>query len=578
MTELTARVLSLIANYRFVPHDRLRGTLSQFLRDAVNVSDLDIWSQIVPTSSGAESLFTNVARYRNGRLERLAGAWLRNEDTLASENAGRRLARISITGLTVNDYSERPQLIVFYDDHGALSDGEANLIEVGLSKITTDHVSGSYTTDQSEALKLSTASKDLTSFYHRCILSIFKPRYHFAGVSIFYYESKTESLILGATTGIRLQSHLNLKRSDIRYFTDSQSYTSSCFRDRSALIEHAGAGPTLSSNTLGENVVEIRSRIYLPLKAKGDRAGENDVIGVLRGVNINSDSGDHPLTLLELARLEYLCDTISALTRRYIRTLSILHDQERATHGYSTDLLTIKLAASTITKCLAKMPFDSVANPIAANAVREMEFRAHDILAVQDNMAQQLVTVVRHGNAELRPLAGDKDLCAEPYTSIFLRLLSAKKGMSECYNRQELRVLSSRSPRFDDSFKEIPPLRITVGALYLAVRNIAENAIKYTPKADVPTLDITWTLGDSKVHFSFRDFGIGISEVDVPYLTREGFRGRDAQHLQLRGNGLGLAVTKSVLVEAGGDLSFNRPEDDQPGSIFVVSVPVGQGG
>lgn len=573
---LAERVLERLCRFKFAEGARLRDVVADYLAAVAQASGIEIWSQIVPLSAGDAPTFTLVGDYRDGRPRHPAAPVLCALAEVEGRAAGRNLAHVAVREFPLNDLGLTPRLIVVYDSAEGISAHERGLLEDGLVRLVADHLAQRYRSEQDAVIAQSTASKDLTSFYHRCITNVVIPNYHFQAASFFYFENKTESLILGGTTGIRRQSDFNLKRSDIRYFSDGKSFTARCFRDGLVVIEDERAG-SLTVNTYGEDVETVRSRLYLPLKAKTRLGADTDVVGVLRGVNVNGDSGHHPLTVLELARLEFLADTIGALTRRYVRTLSILHDQERATHGYSTDLLTIKLAASTISKCLSRIDAEGK-SVIEANAIREIGFRTHDILAIQDNMAQQLITVGRQSNAELRPLAADRDLCVQPYTTIFLRLLAAKKGMSQCYNRQELRVLSGGSNRFDESFKEIPPLNITIGALYLAVRNITENAIKYTPKVDVPTLDITWALAGDQVEFSFRDYGIGIPPADVRYLTREGFRGLSAQHLQLRGNGLGLAVTRSVLREAGGELQYAAPNDDMPGSIFKISVPATKGG
>jgi signal transduction histidine kinase len=264
------------------------------------------------------------------------------------------------------------------------------------------------------------------------------------------------------------------------------------------------------------------------------------------------------------------------ITERYLKTASILYDQERATHGYNTDLAAIRYAAQNIERWLGRLNVHPPSSPSQAAAMQEVEYRVRDIMAVQDNMASQLMTVMHHSNStSFIVKVSDAEFCYKPYTDIIMRIISAKRGMSECYARNELHLTFNGKPKAEDDFIRIPALRVSVGDLFLAFRNLVENAIKYSIKGIRPTLDISWSNLDNRyIEFHFSDCGIGVPVAEQPLLMREGFRGRKAQELQLRGNGLGLTVSKTVIERAGGTIYFRKKPGSSKGACFVLRVPI----
>jgi signal transduction histidine kinase len=238
-------------------------------------------------------------------------------------------------------------------------------------------------------------------------------------------------------------------------------------------------------------------------------------------------------------------------------------------------LCAIKYAAENIDKWIGRLDDNSESKFTNEDVLREVSYRTRDIIAVQDNMASQLMTVMHYtGHTRLLGRSPDMSKCDLPYTQIFMRLVAAKKGMSDCYSRSELKITFDGKTRADEKFLRMPALAISVGAMYLAVRNIAENAIKYSRKGAGPRLDVSWVIKDGAIEYAFRDYGIGILEAEQQLIGREGFRGKKAQEMQLRGNGLGLAVCRAAVGLVDGSLTYREPDDDKGGSTFVLRIPL----
>lgn len=102
-----------------------------------------------------------------------------------------------------------------------------------------------------------------------------------------------------------------------------------------------------------------------------------------------------------------------------------------------------------------------------------------------------------------------------------------------------------------------------------ALRNLMENAIKFTPAGG----RVGWTIAalDDNVVVTVTDTGIGIPADDVPGLFTPFHRAANAMHLAVQGNGLGLAIVRTIVTEHGGSVAA-RSELDR-GSSFTVTLP-----
>lgn len=100
--------------------------------------------------------------------------------------------------------------------------------------------------------------------------------------------------------------------------------------------------------------------------------------------------------------------------------------------------------------------------------------------------------------------------------------------------------------------------------LKLAINNLLDNAIKYSPKESVVTIRSYTT--DQHTFIEVKDTGKGIAKEEVSKIFLKYFRGSTQQ---AKGTGLGLYVTRQIIRQNNGQLTY-RP--NQPnGSIFIIS-------
>jgi signal transduction histidine kinase/DNA-binding response OmpR family regulator len=106
--------------------------------------------------------------------------------------------------------------------------------------------------------------------------------------------------------------------------------------------------------------------------------------------------------------------------------------------------------------------------------------------------------------------------------------------------------------------------------LQQVARNLLSNAIKYTPKGGSVLLR-TRTI-NGRVYVDVQDTGIGIPEEAIPNLFQKFFRVHTDATQDIEGNGLGLAIAKSIIEQHGGEISVTSKE--QEGSCFSFSLAV----
>ena len=83
------------------------------------------------------------------------------------------------------------------------------------------------------------------------------------------------------------------------------------------------------------------------------------------------------------------------------------------------------------------------------------------------------------------------------------------------------------------------------------LRHLLENAARHTPHGSRMTLK-SWR-GRDRLEFSVEDNGPGIDSVDLPLIFEKFYRGKRGAH-KGNGSGMGLAITRAILIAHGGGI------------------------
>ena len=115
----------------------------------------------------------------------------------------------------------------------------------------------------------------------------------------------------------------------------------------------------------------------------------------------------------------------------------------------------------------------------------------------------------------------------------------------------------------------LPPISADKEALGSAVRNLLDNAVKYSPGSKTVWLD-AGAEGDA-VKISVRDKGVGISEYDRKRIFDRFYRAEGEISKRIKGVGLGLSLVKHVVTAHGGKVECRSRIGE--GSIFTIRIP-----
>jgi len=116
----------------------------------------------------------------------------------------------------------------------------------------------------------------------------------------------------------------------------------------------------------------------------------------------------------------------------------------------------------------------------------------------------------------------------------------------------------------------LPLIKFDPLKLDIAIRNVIDNAIKYTPVKG--RIKIYFHSEKDAVHLLVNDNGIGIPGQDREYIFVKFFRARNAIKYQTEGSGLGLYIARSIIEKHNALLYFETVEGK--GSTFVFQFPL----
>ena len=103
-------------------------------------------------------------------------------------------------------------------------------------------------------------------------------------------------------------------------------------------------------------------------------------------------------------------------------------------------------------------------------------------------------------------------------------------------------------------------------ALALALRNLVDNALKYSPACE--EVEVGWECADGLVSISVADHGPGIPREEQEAVFQKFVRGRSAIQASVKGTGVGLAMVRHILSAHGGEIKLES--EPGRGSIFTL--------
>jgi len=115
----------------------------------------------------------------------------------------------------------------------------------------------------------------------------------------------------------------------------------------------------------------------------------------------------------------------------------------------------------------------------------------------------------------------------------------------------------------------VPAVRGSARDLSLMVRNLIDNAVRYT--GDGGSVDVSVRAEDDSVVVKIADTGIGIPQRELPRIFERFYRVDRARSRETGGTGLGLSIVRHVTENHGGEVTVESELGQ--GTVFEVRLP-----
>jgi len=135
---------------------------------------------------------------------------------------------------------------------------------------------------------------------------------------------------------------------------------------------------------------------------------------------------------------------------------------------------------------------------------------------------------------------------------------------------QELLKMKKMNLTFNKSKEALPQVSIDREKMELAVQNLLENAVKYTPEGG--QINVSLEKNGNDVLFKIKDTGVGISEAQHERIFTKFFRGDNVIRMETEGSGLGLYTTRNIVDAHKGKIWFDSKEGE--GTTFYFTIPI----
>jgi signal transduction histidine kinase len=125
-----------------------------------------------------------------------------------------------------------------------------------------------------------------------------------------------------------------------------------------------------------------------------------------------------------------------------------------------------------------------------------------------------------------------------------------------------------------ESAHDLPSVAVDVERVGHAFDNLVGNALAHTGRGGAVHLSAEKVSDSPAVRFAVRDSGEGIAPEHIPHLFEKFYRVADTRTSASKGVGLGLAITREIVLAHGGQIDVTSELGQ--GSTFTFTLPAGE--
>jgi signal transduction histidine kinase len=151
------------------------------------------------------------------------------------------------------------------------------------------------------------------------------------------------------------------------------------------------------------------------------------------------------------------------------------------------------------------------------------------------------------------------------FESVPLAIIIAKVVHDFTFEAKEKKI----NLEFLISDEDAPDVKVDQAKIELALSNLVDNALDYTPEGGAVKIILEKMGNYAKV--SVKDSGIGIPKEEAANLFTRFYRAKNAVRIKTEGTGLGLYISKNIIEAHGGKIWVESLENK--GTTFFFTVP-----
>ena len=215
------------------------------------------------------------------------------------------------------------------------------------------------------------------------------------------------------------------------------------------------------------------------------------------------------------------------------------------THEFRTPLTSLRQLSEMLSK--GRVPTE------------ELRQQSYDILARESERLQRLVeSILDFGRIEARAI------------QYHLQPLDLKALVRDVVVEFQEHVANEGYHIEVTAEEEYPLVRADREALGLALWNLLDNAVKYSPDCRVVSVEMMRSLDCLAIHV--RDRGMGIPASEQKEIFRKFVRGAGSRDANIKGTGIGLAMARQIIEAHDGEIRLES--ELGRGSTFTVLLPL----
>lgn len=113
---------------------------------------------------------------------------------------------------------------------------------------------------------------------------------------------------------------------------------------------------------------------------------------------------------------------------------------------------------------------------------------------------------------------------------------------------------------------------VDIKRIYQVFANLLNNAVKHTPEGG--NISFSCRLDEKRENIVLKicDSGTGIAPEELPYIFKAFYRGKNMGAESLKGSGLGLSLSRQIMLSHKGNIEAQSMKDK--GSTFIVTIPL----